>query len=109
MANESNEADWKVLRQLHAVDLDRFCDRILKEIDTIRTDMSKTNHQRYLDIWALIRRRDDQVEWAFNDMRRSTMMSRICAIRSLGLFSDEEFSRFSLAARQIVRDILRQE
>lgn len=91
---------------MHPVALDRFCQRVLKKIETIGADTSKSSHQRYLDIWMLMRRRDGEVAQAFNDMRLSRAVARICAIESLGLLTDEEFSRFSGETRRTVHSLL---
>jgi hypothetical protein len=106
MMREYNESDWKVLRQLHPVALDRLCDRVLREIGRVCADPSKSHHQRYLEVFSLVQRRDKDVALAFNDMRRSQMLQRVMAIRRLGLMSDDEFARFSPEMRQIVSDVL---
>jgi len=51
MLRAISEPDWKVFRRLQPVALDRFCQRVLAEIDAIASDDSKTNHERYLDIF----------------------------------------------------------
>ncbi len=89
------ESDWKILRELHPIALDRFCHRILEEIESVVGDSSRSHHQRYLAIYQLVERRDREIADAFNDMRRSRAVMRICHLRKLGLLSDEEFARFS--------------
>ncbi len=106
MTGEYNEADWKVLRQLHPVALDRLCARILGEVAAVCADAHSSNHQRYLDVYALIHRRDRDVALGFNDMRRSRMFERVMGMKRLGLLSDEEFGRFSEEMRTIVNDYL---
>src|SRR5439155_25018794 len=96
------EADWKVFRQLHPVALERFCERILAEIERAGTNPAKSYHERYLDIFRLIKRRDKQLGDAFNDFRRSTALLQIAIIRSRGLLTDEEFARFSPETREAV-------
>src|SRR5215813_7777767 len=49
MSHEIKESDWKLLRQLHPVALERFCRRILEELERINSDSAKSFHQRYLD------------------------------------------------------------
>ena len=100
------ESDWRVLRELHPVALDRFCQRILKEIASVSADTSKSNHQRYRAIYGLIDRRDREIAAAFNDMRRSMAELRILSLRKHGLLTDEEFGRFSKETRDAVQRIL---
>ena len=39
------EPDWKLLRRLSGVALDRFCDRALEEIRKLTSQPGKTNHE----------------------------------------------------------------
>jgi hypothetical protein len=94
------------LRKLHPVALDRFCRRILEEIESVGADTSKSNHQRYREIYQLIRRRDGEIAEAFDDMRRSMAEIRILSLRKHGLLTDEEFARFSKETRDAVQSIL---
>jgi len=106
MSRDIAESDWKVLRKLHPVALDRFCRRIIDEIESVVADSSRSHHQRYLAIYQLVERRDGEIADAFNDMRRSRAMMRICHLRNLGLLSDEEFARFSEKTRGAVQGFL---
>ncbi len=101
------EADWKILRQLHPILLDRFCRRVLDEIQGAAADPSRTPHQAYLAVFDLIRRRDEELANAVADMRRSMAVIRICQMRSLGLMTEEEFGRFSEETRTIVQQFIR--
>jgi hypothetical protein len=100
------ESDWKLLRQMAAVALERFCQGALEKLEHIAADGSKTCHQRYLAIYDLIRRRDKELAVAFNDIRRSTALFQLANIYSQGLLRDEEFSRFSSETQSIVKFLL---
>ena len=67
-----SEPDWKLFRRLQPVALDRFCQKILTEIEGIAADTNKTHHERYLAIYERIRQRDKELAAAFDDLRRST-------------------------------------
>lgn len=67
----------------------------LEEIEHINNDTSRSTHQRYLDIYELIQRRDKEIARAFNDLRRSTALIRLVTILSQRLLTPEEFARFS--------------
>ncbi|MEF8728917.1 MAG: hypothetical protein V5B34_12000 [Accumulibacter sp.] len=56
MTREISESDWQLFRKLHAVALERFCARLLNEIDAARTAAETGSHQRYLDICRIIER-----------------------------------------------------
>jgi hypothetical protein len=48
MPREIKEADWKLLRRLHPLALERFCERALAEIESVKHDDARSFHQRYL-------------------------------------------------------------
>ena len=50
---EIKEPDWKILRQLHKVALERFCERILREVERVNSDHSKSFHEKYLEAWGV--------------------------------------------------------
>jgi len=106
MSREIKESDWKLLRQMVPVALERFCQRILGELDRLGSDSTKSHHQRYLAIFAVLQRRDEEMAQAFNDMRRSTALTQLAAICSHGLLTEEEFSRFSPETRSVIELLL---
>jgi hypothetical protein len=106
MLREIAESDWKIFRELHRIALARFCERVLTEVAQCNSDMSKGAHERYLAVFELIQRRDDELAEAFNDFRRSTAKRQIAAIHSRGLLTEEEFARFSPETRAAVQAFL---
>jgi hypothetical protein len=97
------EPDWKVLRELKPIALDRFCQRVLDEIARVASDASKTSHERYLAVYQLMERRDRELATAFNGLRRSTALLQLMSIQSHGLLTADEMSRFSAETREVVR------
>jgi hypothetical protein len=106
MGPQIDEPDWKTLRALQPTLLDRLCAQILDECRAVMDDASLTPHQRYLKTFKLIQRRDDDIDTAFNDMRRSMAILKLTAIRRMGLLTDVEFQRFSPKARETVDFLL---
>jgi len=94
-----DEADWQHLRRIKPAVLDRLCERILSQIARASRSPGKTNHERYLAVFKLIQRRDDDIADAFNDMRRSTAYQRIFAMHKLKLLTVEEIAGFSARLR----------
>ena len=97
------ESDWKHFRALHPVALERFCERVLGEIEKISADGGKSFHQRYLDTFKLIERRDRQMAQSFDDPRRSNAFLQIASLRKQGLLTDKEFSGFGAETREVVQ------
>jgi hypothetical protein len=89
------EGDWKKLRALKPVLLDRLCDQILQGVLAIANSTADSSHERYLKLFRYIYEQDKHVSDAFNGHSRSTALMKLAVIRSLGLLTDEELNRFS--------------
>ena len=103
---EIGEADWKVLKQVKTAALERACATVLQEIRAASEAPGKTDHERYLGIWGLIRQRDGELAAAFDDYRRSTALARLISLRQGGFLTDEELSRFSEKTRELLERVL---
>jgi hypothetical protein len=97
-----SESDWKILRQLRPVALDRLCQRILSECVQVASAGSGSAHERYLELFKLIENRDEELGLAFDNPRRSTGMLALIAIHRMGLLTEVEFGQFSREARETV-------
>lgn len=93
------EHDWRVLRSLHLIALDRYCARVLDECAAVLRDDQTSNHERYLRTFRLLKDRDERIAAAFDDLRRSNAVNRLAAMSNLGVVTDEELARFSPATR----------
>jgi hypothetical protein len=96
------ERDWKHLRTVKAAALERFCERVLQECAGVLAETDLTAHERYLKLFKLIDRRDDELAGAFDDLRRSTAIFRLMTMRSLGVVTDEEMEGFTPETRSTV-------
>src|SRR5262245_8594341 len=106
MLRDISEPDWKVFRQLHAIALERFCERALAEIADVISSGKQSSHERYLAVFKLIQRRDKEIANAFNDPRRSAALEQLVCVQGHGLLTDEEMSRFSDETREFVQGLL---
>ncbi len=105
MPRDLPEADWKACRKLQAVALERFCERIINEVGTIASNNSTSYHTRYLDLFKLIERRDDEIARAFNDPKRSNIVLQLVAIVSHGLLTQDELQSLSPEIRETVESL----
>lgn len=103
---EIKESDWKILRQLHSLVLERFCEQILSEVERVNADHTQSFHQRYLNIYKIMQRRNKEIAQTFDDLRRSTALTHIAAMKSRDLLTEDEFSRFSEETRDVVTLLL---
>lgn len=106
MPAQVNEADWKVLRRVLPLAVERFCERVLGEIDQAARDRSRSHQARYLEIFELIRRRDRDIARLFDDPRRSRALTMLTEMRSERLLTEEEFFSLSQQTRSAVEMLL---
>lgn len=101
MTRDIRESDLKLFRQLYPVARDRLCESVIRDIMRIASDGTKTPHQRYLNIFELVRERNRLLAEAFDNPRRSTALFQLAIFHSHGLLTAKESARFSLEARDI--------
>jgi len=68
MALQISESDWKLLRRLQPIALERFCQIVLTDVTRLASDSTKSAHARYLEAYTLFQERDEELGAAFNDM-----------------------------------------
>jgi hypothetical protein len=105
MATEIKESDWKLFRRFHKIALERFCERVLREVRSASTEHADGYHDCYLKVFALIRDRDKTMAGAFNDPRRSKAFILLANIKEEGLLTEEELMQFSPEARNAIEAI----
>jgi len=107
MPREIKESDWKLFRRLHPVALERFCKQVIEEINQATSEVTENYHDRYLEVFRLIRDRNEEMGWAFNDVRRSKGIILLANIKESGLLTEEEFLQFSPETREGVEVIIK--
>jgi hypothetical protein len=93
--HDISEADWKVFKRVREAALERFCERVLKEVTYVGSEPGKSAHQRYLDVFRVVQDRDKELAKAFDFLSRSRAKLQLAIIRRMGLVTDEELVRFS--------------
>ncbi len=99
---EIKEPDWKVLRRVHPLALERFCERVLAEIGRVSRDGPTSHHARYLQIFRILQQRDREMA-LFDNPRRSHALTMLAQIRSQGLLTENEFSSLSPETRGAIQ------
>lgn len=100
------EYDWRVLRRLHPIALERFCERTLDECVQTATCDGQSAHERYGALYRLIKARDTTLAAAFNDLRRSTAIETLINLARLDLLTTPELDELSDETRDAVRRAL---
>lgn len=98
------EKDWKHFKKLHELAVNRFSKETLSKISQIiASKETETKHEKYLEIYQYIKKRDKLLGDCFNEYRRSTAKLSILQIYNLGFFTPEEFNQFSDDVKDFVR------
>ena len=105
MSSDFPESDWRRFKEVHQRLLERYCIRILEEVDAASRDARGSAHDRYLKIYKLINESNEQMANAFDDFRRSTAVMQLGIMRRMKLLMDEELSLFSEQTRTRVDGI----
>ena len=80
---------------------------VIEEINQATSNCTEDFHERYLEVFQLIKKRDKEIAWAFDDMRRSNAIILLANIMESDLLVDEEFSQFSPETRESVEVIIK--
>ncbi len=96
MIDKIKESDWKYLRKLQPMLLERACARINKEAALIlKNGENGGQHQLYRDVYRHYNQNDDMIAECFDDYRRSKAKLRILSLVRHGIMSNEELHGFS--------------
>jgi hypothetical protein len=99
------ERDWRLLRSLHEVALDRYCTGVLEECAAAIRATELSAHERYLRLFRLIMERNSSIAGAFNDLRRSTAIHRLAGMILLGVVTDEDLAQYSQSTRESATEL----
>ena len=97
-----------MLRRIHPLALERYCERTLAEIERVTNNSAQSAHQRYLEIFKIIEQRDREIvsNSMINDPKRSNALTMLARIRAAGMLTEDEFSRLSSETRSDVELLL---
>jgi len=97
---EIPERDWRVLQALRKIALERFCERVLREIGEVTSSGGASWHERYGTVFGLLEHRDRELARAFDGPSRSRAIFQLAEIHSHGLLTEEELGRFTPETRE---------
>jgi hypothetical protein len=101
------ESDWKVFRKVRELALERYCQRVIKEVRQVIDNDRNSYHERYLELWKLLNHRDKTLGIAFDDPRRSQALIQIANIEAENLLTEDELNQFSDELREQIEEIRR--
>jgi hypothetical protein len=106
VVRQISESDWKLFRRLHRVALERFCHRVIKEIRFTTSGSEEKYHERFLEVFALVQKRNKELARTFDDIRRSNAFILLANMKEAGLLTEEEIMEFSQETQEVVQVII---
>ncbi len=99
------ERDWKVVKQLHPVLLQRYCQQVFQEVHALTEEDDCDYHDAYQALYDLVHKRNKAMRDLFDGLTRSKATLMVLAWKNNNLMTDEEFERFSEATQTLVNHI----
>lgn len=96
------ESDWKLWRALSKEALERYCQKILTEAASLEKG-GDSAHARYLKLYRLLQRRDQEIADVFNDPRRSRACLQIALALRSRIIMRAELANFSEDTQVVVQ------
>ncbi|BBP57757.1 hypothetical protein [Pseudomonas sp. St316] len=103
-----SDVDWKHYNKLRDLALERFCQGVLADAQTIAQNDAVSAHARYRVLYGLMRERDKSLAMAFNVSRRRDISLSLRLLIAYDLLSDQELMVLSEELRERVSDAVRQ-
>jgi hypothetical protein len=88
------ESEWKKFKTLKRNCLERNCNSVLEEAQTICKLTEKSNHDRYLNLYELIRDRDKELGKAFDELSRCKADYQLMMMYRMQLVEEDELEEF---------------
>ena len=89
------ESDWKIFKKVKEAALDKCCEKSLAEFQQLISDNSKSNHQRFLDLFDRVDNANSEIARMFDGHSRSRAAMQALAMRKHGLIPHESMTNFS--------------
>jgi hypothetical protein len=99
------ESDWKLWRVLSKEALERHCQKILTEAASLEKG-GDSAHARYLELYQLLQRRDQEIADVFNDPRRSRAYLQIALAVRRQIITRAELAKFSEGTQGVVEALV---
>ena len=98
------ESDWKHYHTLTPKLLSRYCESVMAEAVKLATDTTQQDaFTRYAAFYEFVHEQDKFLSQEGIAHRRSRAVDSIQGCRSRGLFTEEEFAKFSEELRSLIR------
>ena len=95
MNDRIKESDWKIFKELRPLALQRYCASVIEDVDTTIHHTEGDAHERYIEMYKIIKDGDKKLAYMFDGFSRSKAMDQLVVYYNNDLLSDEEIAQFS--------------
>jgi hypothetical protein len=101
------ESEWKIFKNLKEICLERYCNKVLEEAQNICELKEKSSHNRYQDLYELVRNRDKELGKAFDGLSRSKADYQLMMMYRMQLIEEGELEEFESETKDNIRRTLK--
>lgn len=106
LRNQFKESDWKIFKELRLLALDRYCKRVMEDVEKTTQQSDNDSHSRYIKMYKTVQEGDKKLAHMFDGFSRSKAVEQLLLYYTNDLLTDEEFSRLSDETRERIIGIL---
>jgi len=106
MNDRIKESDWKLFKKLQPLALERYCERVMADVDQIINNTGRDSHERYIEMYKIVRDRDKKLAQMFDAFSRSKALFQLVMYYDNNLLDDEELAQLSDETRERILAIL---
>lgn len=106
MNDQIKESDWKIFKVLRPLALQRYCERVMGDVDQIISDTGRDSHERYIEMYKTVHDRDKKLAQMFDGFSRSKALFQLMMYYENNLLDDEELARLSDETRERILAII---
>ncbi|MFK0574134.1 hypothetical protein [Endozoicomonas sp.] len=96
------ERDWKVVKKLHPILLQRYCQQVFQDVHALTEDDECDYHEAYQELYDLVHDRNKAMRELFDGLTRSKATLMVLAWKNYGLITDDEFEMFNEETQALV-------
>ncbi len=105
MSHDHRESDWKVIKELHHLAMERFFQRAVAGLARKSGNERETNRARFWEVHEQVTADAREAAEMFDGLRRSVAKFKLMRWRREGLVRGEELNRLSEELQASVRAV----
>lgn len=107
MNNRIKESDWKIFKELRPVALQRYCERVMGDVDKIIHKQEGNAHERYIEMYKIVHDGDKKLTHMFDGFSRSKALDQLMMHYGNDLLKEEEIDQLSEETRERILAVLK--